>query len=157
MFLIAVPTSDSNGHFTGLVEDFESISAAFQGVYGAWVNTDGFTIGEQKEIHVGMRIFEIAKQTPSMRHYVWSNLDYALKVSTYVPGNLLSVEFTLYSERRLQRGLPLRTLWSVISLRIINTGTVYLPTITRQMVKPVLRNGYRHSRRKLATMLCLGV
>ena len=29
-----------------------------------------------------MRIFEVAKQTPSMRHYVLSSLDYALKVSS---------------------------------------------------------------------------
>jgi hypothetical protein len=57
-----------------------SIARAFHGVYGAWVNTDGFTIGEQKETYAGMRIFEIAKQTESMRHFVWSNLDYGFKV-----------------------------------------------------------------------------
>ncbi len=51
-----------------------------QGAYGAWVNIDGFTVGEQKEIYAGMRIFEIAKQAESMRHYIWSNLDYAFKV-----------------------------------------------------------------------------
>lgn len=45
------------------------------------MNTDGFTIGEQREIHAGMRIFELAKQTPSMRHYIWSNIDYFLKVT----------------------------------------------------------------------------
>ena len=44
------------------------------------MNTDGFTVGEQKEIYIGMRIFEIAKQTQSLRHYVWSSLDYAFKV-----------------------------------------------------------------------------
>ena len=54
-----------------------------QGVYGAWVNTDGFTIGEQKELFAGMRIFEIAKRAGSVRHYVWSNLDYASKVCVY--------------------------------------------------------------------------
>lgn len=53
-------------------------------MYGAWVNTDGFTVGEQKEIYAGMRIFEIAKQTPSVRHYIWSNLDYVLKVTQNV-------------------------------------------------------------------------
>ncbi len=44
------------------------------------MNTDGFTVGEQKEIYAGLKIFEIAKRTPSVRHYVWSNLDYASKV-----------------------------------------------------------------------------
>ena len=64
----------------GSVDDFESIRAALHGAYGAWANTDGFTIGEQREIHAGMRIFEIAKQAGTVRHYVWSSLDYALKV-----------------------------------------------------------------------------
>ena len=74
--------SNLSGKSSGFVEDLATIAAAFRGVYGAWVNTDGFTIGEQKEIYAGMRIFEVAKQTPSMRHYVWSSLDYALKVSS---------------------------------------------------------------------------
>ena len=64
----------------GAFDDFESVKSALQGAYGAWVNTDGFTVGEQKEIFAGVRIFELAKQTPSLRHYVWSNLDYGLKV-----------------------------------------------------------------------------
>lgn len=54
---------------------------ALKGVYGAWVNTDGFTVGEAKELQAGMRIFELAKQLGTVRHYVWSNLDYSLKVS----------------------------------------------------------------------------
>ena len=49
-------------------------------VYGAWVNTDGFTIGEVKETFVGFRLFELAKQSGSVKHYVWSNLDYGSKV-----------------------------------------------------------------------------
>ena len=51
------------------------------GVYGAFVNTDSFTIGEQKEIYIGMRIFEIAKQVGTVRQYIWSNLDYVSRVS----------------------------------------------------------------------------
>ena len=43
-----------------------------RGAYGAFVNTDSFTVGEFKEVFFGMRIFELAKQTKSMRHYVWS-------------------------------------------------------------------------------------
>ena len=68
----------------GAFDDFDSVEAALEGVYGAFVNTDGFTVGEQKEIYAGMRIFEIAKVAKSVRHYVWSNLDYALKVGTHV-------------------------------------------------------------------------
>ncbi len=50
-------------------------------MWGVWNNTDGFTVGEAKEILAGMRIFELAKQAKTVRHYVWSNLDYASKVS----------------------------------------------------------------------------
>ena len=44
------------------------------------MNTDSFTIGEQKEVFRGIRIFELAKQVKTVRHYVWSSLDYASKV-----------------------------------------------------------------------------
>jgi hypothetical protein len=56
---------------------------AFDGCYGAWVNTDGFSIGEKEEIYVSMRLFEIAKQTPSLRHYIYSALDYSTKVCVH--------------------------------------------------------------------------
>ncbi|KAI0260669.1 NAD-P-binding protein [Gloeopeniophorella convolvens] len=60
-----------------------SVFAALEGAYGAWVNTDGFTIGEQREIYIGMRIFELAKQAKTLRHYVWSSIDYFLKKGGY--------------------------------------------------------------------------
>ena len=63
------------------------MAAALDGVYGAWINIDGFTVGEQREIYAGLRIFELAKQAKSLRHYIWSSLDYNLKVSC---GDLLS-------------------------------------------------------------------
>ncbi|KAI0705160.1 NAD(P)-binding protein [Cytidiella melzeri] len=69
----------------GAFDDLNAVRTAFQGVYGAYVNTDGFTVGEQKEIYVGIKIFEIAKQTKSVRHYVWSSLDNTLKKSNYDP------------------------------------------------------------------------
>ena len=55
--------------------------AALDGCYGAYVNTDSFMIGEFKETFYGMRIFEIAKQTKSLRHYIWSSLEPAFRVS----------------------------------------------------------------------------
>ena len=64
----------------GSLDDLASIKNALKGVYGAWVNVDGFTVGEQKEIFLGMRIFELAKQLGTVKHYVWSNLDYSYKV-----------------------------------------------------------------------------
>ena len=58
---------------------------ALQGAWGAFVNTDSFTIGEQKEVYLGMRIFELAKQAKTVRHYIWSSLDYVGKVCCLVP------------------------------------------------------------------------
>ena len=66
----------NSGSFDNLTDVFN----ALQGVYGVWSNTDSFTVGEQKEIFYGMRIFELAKQAKSVRHYVWSSLDYVNKV-----------------------------------------------------------------------------
>ncbi|THH09181.1 hypothetical protein EW146_g8755 [Bondarzewia mesenterica] len=68
----------------GAFDDFPSVAAALKGVYGAWVNTDGFTVGEEKETYAGIRIFELAKQA-GVRHYVWSNLEYISKKTGYNP------------------------------------------------------------------------
>ncbi len=72
------------GLHIGNTSDLASVAAALDGAYGAWINIDGFTVGEQREIYAGLRIFELAKQTESLRHYIWSSLDYNLKVN---PGN----------------------------------------------------------------------
>ena len=54
--------------------------AALQGVWGAFVDTDSFTVGEQMRIYFGMCIFELSKQAKTVRHYLWSSLDYVAKV-----------------------------------------------------------------------------
>ncbi|KAF7340370.1 NmrA-like family domain-containing protein 1 [Mycena venus] len=69
----------------GSFMDFASVAHALEGCYGAWVNTDGFTVGEMEEIYAGMRIYEVAKRVPSLRHYVWSNVRYVLKNANYNP------------------------------------------------------------------------
>ncbi|KAH8116906.1 NAD(P)-binding protein [Phellopilus nigrolimitatus] len=67
----------------GSFEDFPSVYEALKGVYGAWINTDGFTVGEVRKVYAGMRIFELAKRVGTLRHYIWSNLDYSTKVEHY--------------------------------------------------------------------------
>jgi uncharacterized protein YbjT (DUF2867 family) len=89
---------------TGDTSDLTSVAAALDGAYGAWVNIDGFTVGEQREIYAGMRIFELAKQTKSLRHYVWSSLDYILKVSELILPKLKKSE-CLLTFRCAERGL----------------------------------------------------
>jgi hypothetical protein len=86
----------TRGLLTGDTSNLESVAAALDGAYGVWVNIDGFTVGEQREIYAGIRIFELAKQTKSLRHYVWSSLGYNLKVrvtirSTVPENTVLSV------------------------------------------------------------------
>ncbi|KAK7690547.1 hypothetical protein QCA50_005645 [Cerrena zonata] len=71
--------------FEGSTDDFSSVLAALQDVYGVFVNTDSFTIGEEKEVFAGIRIFELAKQVPTIKHYVWSNLEYISKLTGYNP------------------------------------------------------------------------
>lgn len=63
------------------MEDFPAVLEALKDAYGAWVNTDSNTIGEQREVFAGMRAFELAKQAGTVRHFIWSNLDYVGKVS----------------------------------------------------------------------------
>jgi hypothetical protein len=77
--------SDPHQNPSGSIGNLDSVSRALQGVYGAFVNTDGFTVGEKEETYLGLRIFELAKQTGTVKHYVWSSLDYMHKASTVTP------------------------------------------------------------------------
>jgi len=66
----------------GSANNEEDLQKAFTGVYGAFVNLDGFTIGEKEEVFWGIRCFEIAKEH-KVKHYVWGSLDYGLKESNW--------------------------------------------------------------------------
>ncbi|PCH36840.1 NAD(P)-binding protein [Wolfiporia cocos MD-104 SS10] len=68
----------------GSFDDFSAVAAALKGVYGAWVNTDGFTVGEMKEVWTGIRIFELAQQA-GLKHYVYSALEYSFGFSGWDP------------------------------------------------------------------------
>ncbi|KZL80470.1 hypothetical protein CI238_11905 [Colletotrichum incanum] len=60
----------------------EDLHRAFRGVYGAWVNTDGFTLGEKDELFYGIRAYEIAR-VEGVQHYVWANIEYVLKLANW--------------------------------------------------------------------------
>jgi hypothetical protein len=68
---------------SGCADNEADLRRAFDGATHAFVNTNGFAIGEKSETYWGMRIYEIAKETKTMRHYIWSNLEYALKLGGY--------------------------------------------------------------------------
>ena len=69
----------------GSTDDLSVVFSALQGCYGVWVNTDSFTLGEDKETWQGIRIFELAKQAKTLKHYIYSHLDYAFKETDYNP------------------------------------------------------------------------
>ncbi|EHK99438.1 putative NmrA-like family domain-containing protein 1 [Glarea lozoyensis 74030] len=62
----------------GAQDNQSDLHRAFHGVYGAWVNTDGFTLGEKNELFYGFRAYEIAR-AEGVQHYVYACTDYALK------------------------------------------------------------------------------
>ena len=95
-------TGPGGGLWTGSFDNFPSVAAALQGAWGVWVNTDGFTVGETKEIFAGIRIFELAKEAKTVRHYVWSNLDYSFKVRSRhsPPGFVLNCAERLTTSRK---------------------------------------------------------
>ncbi|KAM0255744.1 hypothetical protein ACHAQJ_005498 [Trichoderma viride] len=64
--------------FEGSQDNLEDLRDAFKGVYGAWVNMDGFTLGEKNEGFYGVRAYEIARHQ-GVKHYIWANSDYALR------------------------------------------------------------------------------
>lgn len=66
------------GLIQGKQDSQSDLHAAFKGVYGAWVNTDGFTLGEKAELFYGIRAYEIAR-AEGVQHYVYANIEYALK------------------------------------------------------------------------------
>ncbi|KAJ3087895.1 hypothetical protein HK100_008206, partial [Physocladia obscura] len=68
----------------GSYQNETTLRQIFRGAYGAFVNTDGFAIGEQAEVFWGIRIFEIAVES-GLKHYIWGALDYSLKIGEYDP------------------------------------------------------------------------
>ncbi|KAH9830319.1 NAD-P-binding protein [Rhodofomes roseus] len=68
----------------GSFDNFDSVAAALKGCYGAFVNTDGFTVGQAKEVWCGIQIYELAR-CAKVKHYVWSNLEYFSKITNFDP------------------------------------------------------------------------
>lgn len=62
----------------GQQDNVQDLRKAFDGVYGAWVNMDGFTLGEKNEIFYGIRAYEIARAA-GLKHYIWASTEYTLK------------------------------------------------------------------------------
>ncbi|KAI1378017.1 NmrA family protein [Hypoxylon crocopeplum] len=68
--------------FQGAQDNQQDLHNLFRGVYGAWVNTDGFTLGEKDELFYGFRAYEIAR-SEGVQHYVWAAIEYGLEVAGF--------------------------------------------------------------------------
>jgi hypothetical protein len=51
----------------GSFTDLAKVERALEGIWGAYINTDGFTVGEQAETYYGLRIFEFAAGVPTLK------------------------------------------------------------------------------------------
>lgn len=70
--------------FKGQTYDEIDLQKAFEGVHMAYVNTNGFAIGEKAEIYWGIRSYEIARQH-GLEHFVWANVPWGSKAGNYDP------------------------------------------------------------------------
>ncbi|KAH8694478.1 hypothetical protein BGZ61DRAFT_352110 [Ilyonectria robusta] len=64
--------------------DEATLQLAFDGIDLAWVNTNGFAIGEKSEIYWGIRMYEIARSR-GVAHFQWASLAYASKLGGFDP------------------------------------------------------------------------
>ena len=81
--------------------DENAVRKALQDCYGVFVNTDsrspasisnafidippGNHAKATDEIFAAIRIYELARATPTIRHLLWSGIDYHLKVAGFNP------------------------------------------------------------------------
>ncbi|KAG7404028.1 NmrA-like family domain-containing protein 1 [Fusarium oxysporum f. sp. rapae] len=61
-----------------------TLQHAFDAVDLAWVNTNGFAIGEKNEIYWGIRMYEIARSR-GVAHFQWASLPYVSKLGDFDP------------------------------------------------------------------------
>ncbi|KAH8797922.1 hypothetical protein F5884DRAFT_825476 [Xylogone sp. PMI_703] len=66
----------------GSQDNQQDLHNVFRGVYGAWVNLDGVTLGEKDELFYGFRAYEIAR-SERVQHYIWAHIEYALENANF--------------------------------------------------------------------------
>jgi uncharacterized protein YbjT (DUF2867 family) len=69
---------------SGDVYNENDLHSAFTDISIAFVNLNGFAIGEKAELYWGIRIFELAAEH-GVKHFIWASLDSSYKISDYEP------------------------------------------------------------------------
>lgn len=64
--------------------DEQTLHEVFKGIDLAYVNVNGFAIGEKAEVYWGIRIYEIARWS-GVKHFLWASLPYASKLGNFDP------------------------------------------------------------------------
>ncbi|KAI5894447.1 NAD(P)-binding protein [Schizophyllum commune H4-8] len=67
----------------GRFDNPRDVAAAMEDCYAVFVNTDTYTVGARRELFSAIKIYEAARRTATMRHLIWSGLDYGLKLGNY--------------------------------------------------------------------------
>jgi hypothetical protein len=62
----------------GSQDSQKDLHKALCGVWGAWMNTDGFPIEEKNELFYGIRAYKMARHE-AVQHYVYASTNYAVK------------------------------------------------------------------------------
>ncbi|KFY13482.1 hypothetical protein V492_03242 [Pseudogymnoascus sp. VKM F-4246] len=70
--------------FEGDSYNQSSLCKAFAGMDYAFVNTNGFAIGEKAEIYWGIRMYELAREA-GIKHFIYAGLEYASKLGNFDP------------------------------------------------------------------------
>jgi hypothetical protein len=73
--LAALPNVELLANNTVNGYDVESFLSAASRSEFVFINTDGFTLGEQAEIYRGIRLFELARKA-GVKHLIYSGLEY---------------------------------------------------------------------------------
>ncbi|KAL2869884.1 NAD(P)-binding protein, partial [Aspergillus lucknowensis] len=71
--------------FEGSFVNEADLCKAYEGCDRAFVNIDGFNVGEKGEMYWAIRTFELALENGGIRFFVYGNLDYGYKKSGYSP------------------------------------------------------------------------
>ena len=70
--------------FEGDAYDEPTLRKVFVDIDYAFVNTNGFAIGEKAEIYWGIRLYELGREF-GVKHFIYAGLEYASKLGNFDP------------------------------------------------------------------------
>ncbi|KAK4550363.1 hypothetical protein LTR36_003330 [Oleoguttula mirabilis] len=68
----------------GKLDSDEDLRKGLKDCWGAFVNIDGFVVGQKMELFWGVRSYQLAQEA-GIKFFVWGNLDYVSREANYDP------------------------------------------------------------------------